>query len=692
MFRKSVLNLVLVVSISLSLFAMSVPPSGVAQSYSKISHQKVQHPQVLPPTMPVFAIMRTLINHDIILRNSLRLDGVLSTDVYSQTSRGGLDHFFAFNQDTGYILDEYNRTGGLFAINYSRAYSETDLLLNPTNTDICNFLTVRELFPSEIDPLYSDCAGNPPYMVKPIHLSTVNPGSGQGTNSIIGELVQVPLAIDIGVGAPDYIPMGGPGGHLSLIIAGTPDMPSMDSSLPGLQGLAAPWFERMRSPDPIGFYPVVPMPVAIERFKAGFPAGMVVDAGTPVMVYYVGFPDAPQDAVMPMWTFPDATAIISGTVVSLKDSPLPGVDGFAPAVSISSPADGTIFLRDQPVSITFSITGDQGPFTYTVSSDASVIASGVTVSGTVTLDLGALPPSDGRPEGHELSVHAVNQYNIPGDANVFLGAAASVYLPMATRDSAGLNASRLSATQPAASTPASPASNLRIGVEWVMNYHNPKLNLGQTQPDAEGLYNWLGAIGWSKAFDYGNDAAWERDWRDCSLGGKDCTYGVDRAEFAYFSGHGSPSSWYFGVALDSTGAWGGNSRFQNVRWAAFSSCMTVRAGPYVGPGNPPLTDWFNSFQGSYMVLGFHSVMGDVPFGFNFGFNMWNPMYALFPWLQPTISQAWVNTAFQMNAGKPSYLYAVGNFDPANFKLPPAGSGPLPPLTGIYQFRWVWWDE
>jgi hypothetical protein len=225
-----------------------------------------------------------------------------------------------------------------------------------------------------------------------------------------------------------------------------------------------------------------------------------------------------------------------------------------------------------------------------------------------------------------------------------------------------------------------------------MNYHNPKSNLSQTQPDAEGLYNWLGANGWQKSFDYGNDAAWEKDWRDCTLGGIDCTLGVDRAEFAYFSGHGSPSSWYFGVAKDYGGAWGGNARFQNVRWAAFSSCQTVRAGPYVGPGNPPLTDWFNSFKGSYMVLGFHSVMGDVPFGFSFGFNMQNILYNFFPWMQPSIREAWVNTAFQMNAGKPAYLYAVGNFDPVNFKLPPANSGPLPPLTGIYQFRWVWWDE
>jgi len=61
-------------------------------------------------------------------------------------------------------------------------------------------------------------------------------------------------------------------------------------------------------------------------------------------------------------------------------------------------------------------------------------------------------------------------------------------------------------------------------------------------------------------------------------------------------------------------------------------------------------------------------------------------------LQPTIAAAWVNSAFAMNAGKPAYLYAVGNFDPANFKLPPAWLGHPLPLTGIYQFRWVWWDE
>ena len=254
MYHKNFLNTVLVAIISLSLLAMSVPPSGYTQSGPgtpttdrSTTNLNQKQPQQLPPTMPVYAIMPTLINPDIILGNANRFNGAGAIDVYSQASRGGLDHFFAFNPDTGYIIDEFNRTGGLFAVNYSRAYSETEFLGDITNTDVCLFLAARQLFPSEVDPLYTDCAGDPPYSIKQIHLSTVDPSNGRGTNSIIGELVQVPLAINIGNVAPEYIPMGGPGGHLSLLLAGNPNMPSLDSSLPGLQALASPWFGRVRA-------------------------------------------------------------------------------------------------------------------------------------------------------------------------------------------------------------------------------------------------------------------------------------------------------------------------------------------------------------------------------------------------------------------------------------------------------------
>jgi hypothetical protein len=688
--RQSFFGAVLVIVLLASLSSMAAPlPAAAAVLENPTADASASNqPQAQPPTMPVYAILPAEVDQDTVMRNAGTLNGVGATSVFSETSRGGLDHLFAFNPDTGNIVDQFNRTGGLFAVNASRAFSETTMTVNPTNTDVCLFLQNRGLFPpQEVELQYTDCRGDPPYIVKQIHLATVAPGTGHSTNSVIGELVQVPLSIDIGAAAPNYIPMGGPGGHLSLLLAGDAGTPSLDNSLAGLQALAMPWFGRSRAAEPIGSYPVVPLSLAIERFEAQFPAEMHVDAGTPVMVYYIGFPDVPQDAAMPTWTFPDATATISGTVVHLKDSTLPGVEGFAPAVTILSPADGEVLVPGERVSMTFRVAGDQGPFSYSISSDSNVIATGETVSGTHTVDLGVLPPFEGRPEGHVLSLHAVNSYNQPGDAAVFLGALQILYLPVVLRNPSGSSAP----TAPA-SPAAAPQANPRIGVEWVMNYHDPKLNLGQTQPDAEGLYNWLAAMGWSKSFDYGNDAAWEKDWRDCSFGGIDCTLGVDHADFAYFSGHGSPSSWYFGSKKDYNGAWAGNARFQYVRWAAFSSCQTVRAGPYVGPGDPPLTDWFSSFQGSYMVLGFHSVMGDVPFGFTFGFNLYNPLYGFFPSLQPSIRQAWVNAAFAMNAGKPAYLYAVGNLNPANLKLPPAGSGPLPPLTGIYEFRWVWWDE
>lgn len=688
MIRKTFFNLIVSLSLLASMFALAGPPAAAA-----IPNQSPpQQPQALPLTMPVFAILPTLVNEDIIRGNAGMFNGIGATQVVTITIPGRLNNLWAVDPNSQDVVDQFDKTGGLFVENSTRAFAETEMTVNPTNADICMFLANHQLFPAnEVDPLYTNCRQPAPYIVKQIHLSTVMPATGLGTNTMIGRLVQVPLSINIGVGAPNFIPMGGPGGHLSLVLAGGPNTPSLDNMLPGLQALASPWYGRSRAPDPIGFYKTVPQPVAIQRFEAKFPKEMQVNAGTPEMVYYLGFPDTPQDALMPEWTFPDATAIISGTEVSLKDSTLPGVEGFAPQVSILSPTDGTVIMKGDPVSITFSVTGDKGPFTYTVSSDDSVVTSGVTDGGTLTLNLGVLPAFDGRPEGHILSVHAVNTFTQPGDDAVFLGAVRSLYLPLLDRNAIpGLQSPMLATA--AASAPAAPDATLRIGVEWVMNYHNPASNLSQTKPDAEGLYNWLGANGWQKSFNYGNDAAWEKDWRDCSLGGIDCTFGVDRAEFAYFSGHGSPSAWYFGVSKDYGGAWGGNARFQNVRWAAFSSCKTVRAGPYVGPGNPPLTDWFNSFKGSYMVLGFHSVMGDVPFGSNFGFNMKNILYNFFPWMQPSIREAWVNTAFQMNAGKPSYLYAVGNFDPVNFKLPDANAGPLAPLTGITQFRWVWWAE
>ena len=212
-------------------------------------------------------------------------------------------------------------------------------------------------------------------------------------------------------------------------------------------------------------------------------------------------------------------------------------------------------------------------------------------------------------------------------------------------------------------------------------------------PDANGFKSGMLSYGWNSRFWWANASAWERDWRDCSLGGGDCTYGVDRADFVYYTGHGSNGGISLPSSVDSSWFPGNNARFSNIRWVGFSSCLTLRA-QWPTPGAEPIRNWFNSFKGAHMLLGFNSVMADIAFGGPLVDNMRMPTFLgiPFPWAQRTIREAWVLTAFNMNAGKPAYIYAVGNgVNPVDNKLPRPTDALLPRPYPVASWHWVWWD-
>jgi hypothetical protein len=51
----------------------------------------------------------------------------------------------------------------------------------------------------------------------------------------------------------------------------------------------------------------------------------------------------------------------------------------------------------------------------------------------------------------------------------------------------------------------------------------------------------------------------------------------------------------------------------------------------------------------------------------------------------------VQTAFEMNAGRPSYIYAVGNgVDASNDRLPKGGDPARPRPYPVQSWHWVWW--
>ncbi len=277
-----------------------------------------------------------------------------------------------------------------------------------------------------------------------------------------------------------------------------------------------------------------------------------------------------------------------------------------------------------------------------------------------------------------------------------------IFLPSVSNSSTGgSDASPFKALPPSSTSglvsPQNPTANYSFGVEYGSDYppYGPGgSDLGGVPPDANGLSSGLWGLGWSRVFNWYNINAWEKDWRDNSLGGIDNTYGVDRTDFVYYSGHGSDGTLYMpNNSHDSSWVDATKARFQRARWVFFSSCLTLRAQGYPA-GSEPIRRWFNSFQGAHILLGFNSLMADIAYGPPLVDNLRMPSFIgiEFPWLQRTIAQAWVQTAFQTNAGKPAYLWATSaGVNPIGNKLPKPTDPLMPRPTPVNWFYWVWWN-
>jgi hypothetical protein len=111
-------------------------------------------------------------------------------------------------------------------------------------------------------------------------------------------------------------------------------------------------------------------------------------------------------------------------------------------------------------------------------------------------------------------------------------------------------------------------------------------------------------------------------------------------------------------------------------------------------GSEPIRRWFGAFQGAHMLLGYNSNMRDVAFGPRLVDNMRPVTFLGITLFQRSIREAWVQTAFQMNAGKPAYIYAIGTngVNPVNNKLPRSGDPALPRPYPVASYNWVWWNE
>lgn len=155
----------------------------------------------------------------------------------------------------------------------------------------------------------------------------------------------------------------------------------------------------------------------------------------------------------------------------------------------------------------------------------------------------------------------------------------------------------------------SSSSAYKVCAEWVNEYHGYKKNLNNNDENAQGFYNELsGDSYWSGAFIYGDDLAWESDWKDPSREGHDDVF-VDNAHFAFFSGHGSMTGFYFGTEHDdhklsnSDALWGN----KNMDWITIDACKVLRDEWW----SHVTWRWGDAFEGLHLICGFHTTTHDV---------------------------------------------------------------------------------
>jgi hypothetical protein len=147
-----------------------------------------------------------------------------------------------------------------------------------------------------------------------------------------------------------------------------------------------------------------------------------------------------------------------------------------------------------------------------------------------------------------------------------------------------------------------------VGVEWVKQYHGKAANLTNTKPQAEGFYTTLSA---TRRFNWGDDLAWDQDFEQSGVGsptaGTDTTW-VDDVDFVFFSGHGSPDGFLFGVDIDDHRVKPTETRWgdRQLEWIALDACNVLQRDGVFGRWGWPV------FKGLHYILGFHTTTGDEP--------------------------------------------------------------------------------
>jgi hypothetical protein len=197
-----------------------------------------------------------------------------------------------------------------------------------------------------------------------------------------------------------------------------------------------------------------------------------------------------------------------------------------------------------------------------------------------------------------------------------------------------------------------------VGVEWVQTFHPDSCNqadLSWVRDQAEGFYNHMGSFGHGQVFNWGNDNAWETDFRHPAFGG-DALNWSDNVHFCFFDSHGGNNGMRLNIDFavaekkckSPSTEWKLGSK--NLKWIVFAGCQAVlnsSAAHIVAVWGPPM-------QGVHVVCGYIGSSADAWWSNDLGEDLADDVST-----RATIAGAWCDRAYSLWLNDDAIAIAAG---------------------------------
>jgi hypothetical protein len=154
--------------------------------------------------------------------------------------------------------------------------------------------------------------------------------------------------------------------------------------------------------------------------------------------------------------------------------------------------------------------------------------------------------------------------------------------------------------------PPAYADASECGTEWI----GTSQGLPGSSGNKQGFVDQCRAAGWSVNFDYGDNSAWERDWR-----ANDDSY-VDGADLVFYTGHANQNGWVLNSPDDTflhyNEIGGGLDYYgrNDMEWLIIAACGPMQSTHFTTNTTNAFNRWRNIFDGLHVFLGYGSVTYD----------------------------------------------------------------------------------